>query len=239
MDLQKTRGFEEFICASIGNCHYSMLYEMDQKFRFYEIRVDLIDFDTTDVKVIMDKLIAFLKFRKNKCVVTCREGSLKADECFEILKSAIENGADFIDVDLGFKFDLSLELRKLAQDLFVKYISSFHNYNGTDELEVLKKKVSEAFVNLYPDFVKIATFVSKKDEIFSLLKLCDPKVIVVGMGKIGRLVRLLSVFFGSPFTYASALQPTAPYQPSYDELLKLLKCIDDFSAGMLKDVLSI
>ncbi|MCX7654723.1 MAG: type I 3-dehydroquinate dehydratase [Fervidobacterium sp.] len=235
MGIQKASGFKEVICASVGYCRYDILYEIDQRFPFYEIRVDLIDFETTDVELIITKLKDFLKFKKNKCVVTCREGSLSSEECFKILKSAIENGADFIDVDLGFQFDLNSELRKLARRSSVKYISSFHNYKGTDELEFLKKKVNEAFEIFDPDFVKIATFVTSKEEMFTLLQLCEPKIIIVGMGEIGRLVRLFSIIFGSPFTYSAALQPTAPYQPSYDELLKLLEDIENYSLGALKN----
>ncbi|WP_372590499.1 type I 3-dehydroquinate dehydratase [Fervidobacterium pennivorans subsp. carthaginiensis] len=237
MGVEKSDKFREYICASIGSCHYTLLDELDERYPFYEIRVDLIDFDTSDVGEIIDKLKSFLKRKKNRCIVTCRSGKLSDDECFEIIKAAIECNVEFIDVEAWFGFNYDMKLRKMAKNTPVKFISSFHDYEKTDRLKGLRIKVDGLFTVVDPeaDYVKIATFVHNEEDVFNLLKICAPRVIVVGMGEMGKLVRLLSPIFGSPFTYAAALTPTAPGQPSYDELLKAYESLDEYMLGKLKD----
>lgn len=237
MGIEKSDKFREYICASIGSCHYTLLDELDEKYPFYEVRVDLIDFGTSNVWEIIEKLKNFLKRKKNRCIVTCRSGELSDDECFEILKTAIECNVEFIDVEKSFSFNYDMKLRKMAKNTPVKFINSFHDYEKTDRLKRLRIKVDSLFTGVEPeaDYVKIATFVHDEEDVFNLLKLCRPRVIVVGMGEMGKLVRLLSPIFGSPFTYAAALTPTAPGQPSYDELLKAYENLDNFMLGKLKD----
>lgn len=236
MGVEKS-DFREYICASIGSCHYTLLDKLDERYPFYEIRVDLIDFGTSDVGEIIDKLKGFLRRKKNKCIVTCRNGKFSDDECFEIIKAAVECNVEFIDIDESFDNGYQLKLERILKGFFVKYIRSFHDYQSTGELTRLKEKVDSLFTgfNSEADYVKIATFVHNEEDVLNLLKICAPRVIVVGMGEMGRLVRLLSPVFGSPFTYAAALTPTAPGQPSYDELLNAFKSLDEFMLGKLKD----
>ncbi len=202
---------------------------------FVELRVDYIDgFSVSDIDLIKSKI-------KRQAIFTCRkkeEGGFfrgQESERVEILRKAIDAGFDYIDVELS-----SYE-RSGCKDCFAplamtikkaKIILSFHDFTRTpmfSELEEIKKQMKTCNV----DVMKFATFVrdDKDSKIlfkFLLNKRDDEKMIVVGMGEEGKMVRAFGPVLGSYLTYASTdYSSSAPGQVEIIKLKKLYNELDE------------
>ncbi|ODN30019.1 type I 3-dehydroquinate dehydratase [Fervidobacterium thailandense] len=215
--------YGDFICASVGHRSDYVFEEVDRRYRLYELRIDLMSFEVPELDGVARRLSAFLKSsRRGRCIVTCRAGRFSDAERFQLLRIAALSGADFIDVDSELPFELARELRELSRTVGTSFIYSYHNFESTDKLDVLKSWIERAEASLSPDLLKVATLVCSDEDAETLLSLCSPRVIVAGMGKLGVKVRCLAPLLGSPFTFAAAFESTAPDQPSYDELRQMI-----------------
>jgi 3-dehydroquinate dehydratase I len=120
----------------------------------------------------------------------------------EINSKALEIGFDYVDID----FSLLNNLGKLKTKRS-RIIISFHDFNKTPTLNSLKK-LKKKMKQFHPDVMKFATMVNSEADINILLKLLlskdrNEKMIVVGMGEKGKIIRVVGPLIGSFLTYAS------------------------------------
>src|SRR3989338_1568730 len=121
-------------------------------------------------------------------------------ERFQLLKTAIDDNSDFIDVE--FQSEI---LNKIINNKGkCKMIISHHDFKETPSLEKLESIYNE-INKLSPDFVKIVTTANSINDnfiIFDLLK-SKPNLIAFCMGQKGEISRILAPKFGSAVTYCS------------------------------------
>lgn len=184
------------ICVSIGNCSKKELVHKLKETELAEIRLDLLDWITaSDIKEIFSS--------HNNLIATFRPGKISEKERLEFLKTAIEAGAAFIDVETENTAEFISEVVKTARRHGTKIIISYHDHENTPSLKPLQKIVVDA-LGKGADIVKVACKVNSERDCARLLSLLDGKrtVIPVGMGKKGFVTRISGLFLGAPFTYA-------------------------------------
>ncbi|KKP36948.1 MAG: 3-dehydroquinate dehydratase [Candidatus Roizmanbacteria bacterium GW2011_GWA2_32_13] len=119
----------------------------------------------------------------------------------EIILKALNLGFDFIDIDLSLIKDFNLP-KKIKSNIII----SFHDFKKTpdvNKLEEILNKIRE----FKQEIIKIATMVNNKQDVGNLFKTLlnkkvDEKIIIVGMGKKGRVTRIFGPLFGSFLTFA-------------------------------------
>ncbi len=175
---------------------------------FVELRLDKLD--TLSEKDIPD-LIGKCKRVNLRTIVTCRMDDQKKK--IQILKIALENGADLVDAD-G-------ELEGLPVE---RAIASHHDFKGTPELRVLKK-ITMALEDA--SVLKIACKTESLADEKSLLELLEwgtgsgRKISVNSMGNSGKRWRIVSAIMGSELIYCHLGKPNAEGQIALEEIMRL------------------
>jgi 3-dehydroquinate dehydratase-1 len=210
------------ICVSIGNCTAEECLKAIAGQELAEIRMDSVSGLTP--------AIARKIFSRKGLVATCRPGKMPDAARKELLFAAIDAGAEFVDVEVDASDAFKQEIVEKAHAKGCKVVVSFHDYSKTPvrgELEQIIKWCFESGA----DIAKIACKVESKRDAARLLGLLDSerKLVVVGMGKQGRITRIVAPLLGSQFTYASfsAGKETAPGQLEKQELEKMMRAIAD------------
>ena len=166
-----------------------------------ELRLDLIaKFDLT----------ALMQATALPCIVTNRTktegGQFKGneEERVQILRQAIEAGADYVDIETSTPKELLKSV--LDNKGKTKIILSFHNFSNTmEDLEPLYEIMCE----LPGDILKIVTYaqdISDNLKIFKLLKRAQNegrKLIGLCMGEYGEISRVLSPLLGGFLTFGA------------------------------------
>lgn len=209
------------ICVSINENTIDATVIAIKNIVFAEIRLDLIE-DLT-----FEGLEHIINANKS-LIITFRSG--KVDEALRILylSRAIELGVKFIDIEIETEQKTSAEIIHKAKHFKTKVIMSYHNYEKTPSLNELLSKVVQS-KKMGADFVKIATFINSPKENIILMNLLGQtnKTIVIGMGKKGKISRVMAFFFGSPFTFASISEgkETADGQLDYKSMECILRAL--------------
>jgi len=167
-----------------------------------ELRVDSIkDFEEEDIDTIKRKATI-------SSIFTCRhvkEGGLFSGDAKEhkaILKKAFHSGFDYVDVSLGNSLLKSLDSKERK-----KLLLSCHDFESTPS----GKKLAEVLARMRreePAIIKIATMINGPSDVFTLADILKEKkekekLIVIGMGEMGKLTRVMFPAMGSYLTYAS------------------------------------
>jgi 3-dehydroquinate dehydratase/shikimate dehydrogenase len=153
-------------------------------------------------------------------IATCRgkerggrfEGTI--EEEIGILQSAVQNGAQFVDIDY----------RSAKSFSGARVIASFHDFDSTpaDINTVVDNACGGS-----GDVVKVATFVNSWTDNRRLLSLLSHRwskpVVVTGMGEIGQITRVIGPSRGSFLTYAASTHTSAPGQLSLGEMLDVYR----------------
>lgn len=210
------------ICVSISNVSLERAIQYAQQYPFVEFRFDSLSFDIPDIPRLVGSA--------RKTIATCR--SCAHSDRFSILKHSLEAGAEFVDVELESEPMFVEEMAYITRLLNRKLIVSYHNYEETPSLFVLKRIYASA-VTVGADLVKIACHTNSMQDnakLLSLLAECH-NLIVVGMGTIGRLTRIISPLLGSPFTFAAPDDgpPSAPGQLTFTQMTELMDEIGSLS----------
>ena len=215
------------ICVSINEKNYNNAIEIASLYDFAEIRIDLLE-------TVENKIVKKIFSSHKNLIATYRKKDESDAKRLSILKTAIESGAAYIDIDIneGKKFisfakslckDKNQQLSKGRKN--TNLIISYHNFEETPTLDILDKVITEAIAN-GADIVKIACTIKNKTDIERLLSLPDyyspVKIVIAGMGEKGGRVRVLAETAGSFFTYAShdKKSSTAEGQLDYKTLVK-------------------
>lgn len=194
-----------------------------QKSDYVEIRFDFLK--PSDVPLVLSGVKKDLK----RIVCTLRpksEGgkfSGKEKERVAILKLIAEYCPFLLDVEhntMKKNKHLVEYLKKSKTNILV----SWHDFKKTPEPNVLLKKLGE--MKKFSDHIKIVTTAKKVDDAAKILSLYAKKskikLIAFTMGEEGKISRILCLFLGSPYTYASLGKAIAPGQISVDELKPIL-----------------
>jgi 3-dehydroquinate dehydratase/shikimate dehydrogenase len=178
-----------------------------------EVRLDYLDRPQESIHARWDRLPL-------PVIATCRgkerggrfEGSIE-DET-RILQCAVENGAEFVDID--YRLAKSFEGARV--------IASFHDFLSTPP--DIDSVVDDACAGP-GQIAKVATFVNSWTDNRRLLSVLSRKwpkpVIVVGMGEVGQITRVIGPSRGSFLTYASLMSESAPGQLSLSEMLDIYR----------------
>jgi len=184
------------ICVSLKEKNADLCLNALQKLSFAEIRLDKMSLSQKDISKIFSS--------HPKLIATCRAGKHSETKRKNLLIEAIEAGAAYVDMDLKTKECLLKEVKQKASQKNCRVILSSHDLTGTPSLSNLVKLKNECF-SRGADIAKIACYVRMKQENSRLLRLLQDKrpIIVIGLGRMGRITRIASLFCGSPFSYAS------------------------------------
>ena len=123
--------------------------------------------------------------------------------------------------------DLSSNLIKKLKKSQKKIIGSYHNFNETPNLQFLSKILNNSH-HIGADITKVATMINNQEDIATLTNFAienkDKKIIIIGMGDIGKITRLSMFSYGSLLTFAYVGDSsTAPGQIRLEDLFHSLK----------------
>jgi 3-dehydroquinate dehydratase/shikimate dehydrogenase len=198
------------ICIALGFPDAEILLahardEYNSGERFLEFRLDYLPAPEKGV-------LAIRKFlsRHPDCTIlaTCRRrqnqgrfiGSI--EEQLRVLEAAQVAGAQAVDVEIETAENCQEKLAKLRSGAYL--LLSYHNYGGTPpRLETVVKRMAR----IPADGYKIVTTARKPSDTGRVLSLArsNPKLpmVVLAMGETGFPTRVLSLSFGSIYTYAA------------------------------------
>ncbi|KAK6254580.1 hypothetical protein SCA6_015885 [Theobroma cacao] len=145
-------------------------------------------------------------------------------ERLDVLRLAMELGADYIDVELKVAHDFmkSIDGKKPEK---LKVIVSSHNYQSTPSVEELGNLVAR-IQSTRADIVKIVTTaleITDVARIFQITVHSQVPIIGLVMGERGLISRILCAKFGGHLTFGTleAGVVSAPGQPTINDLLNL------------------
>lgn len=169
---------------------------------------DLVELRVDYLKNINSKTLYHIaKQIKKKVILCCRAkrdngnftGTLEAQN--QILQTGNDLKFDYLDIDLAIANKIIIRRKK------AKKIISYHNFQKTPTLKALINIAGE-MRTFSPDILKFAVMTNQLDDAnilfrFLLNKKPSENIIVLGMGKKGKITRLLAPLLGSYLTFAS------------------------------------
>jgi len=182
-----------------------------------------IRFDFLNPNLVPDALQQIKKDLR-KCVCTLRPvsegGKFSGSEKnrISIMKLIAEYNPFLLDVELN-TLSKNKNLRRYLKNTGTDILVSWHNFKQTPSNSALKKKLTQ--MEKISNNIKIVTMaksINDATQVLSLYKNNNTKLIAFSMGNYGRISRILCLFLGSPYTYASLGKPIAPGQFSVDEV---------------------
>ena len=208
------------LCISVANKNFAQCMEIAKNANLVELRLDLLNLNLDELKQLFDL--------DTKYVITNRLGDFINEQGSAFLKNIIDLGADFIDVELEENNEYLSDLIEFTKASNCKLIISYHNFEHTPSKEELQNIIDSA-KKLNADYVKIATEVKTQKDVLRLLSLYEnnDKLIAFGMGEVGRISRVTSLYLGAEFTYVSFDNDnkTASGQLTIDEMNKIFNLI--------------
>ena len=144
----------------------------------------------------------------------------------EIIIKALNLKFDYVDVDLS-----QISSLKLTNKEKNRIILSFHNFEKTPNMNELIVIVNN-MRKFKTGVIKIATVVRNDEDLGNLFRLILAKkkrdnLIVVGMGRKGKITRVLGPILGSFLTFASTpFGKTAPGQIDLNKMQNIYKIIN-------------
>jgi 3-dehydroquinate dehydratase type I len=207
------------LCLSIPALPLGQVHQLVEKSDMAEIRLDLLRPSANEVQQLF-------AVHGKKMIATCRPGQYTEPERAELLKTAIDAGCGYVDLEIDAAVFFLDYLIPYAKAKGCKLILSYHNYEETPDRESLELTIIEAMA-CGADIVKIATQVNAPQDMARLLALYahHQNIIAFGMGEKATISRPASLFLGAPFTYVSpdGKEATAPGQFSESEMRELLR----------------
>jgi 3-dehydroquinate dehydratase-1 len=208
------------ICSCIAYKSYDQCRRILNHAELSELRLDLLDLTKDQVKRLFSMAV--------KIIATCRKGKYSEEERLELLETAINSGASYIDIEIEMAEGIRDRLIKLAKENNCKVIISYHNFQLTPpvgELRAIIKKCRESGA----DLVKITCQVINAEDSANLMSLYsnEKNIISFGMGVDGLITRLAAPLLGAEFTYAAADRnsKTGPGQVTTKEMRSFYKIL--------------
>jgi len=209
------------ICVPIIEGNLNTCFDALNKADLIEIRFDKVKFNDYEIKKI---------FETRRAIATFRPDKTTNDERIEVLTKAIKNGAKYIDIEIENDESYIRELKRIARENNTQVIISYHNFEYTPSKEKLKEILFSCY-ELGADVAKIATMVNEITDNIRLLSLYEYKkrMVILGMGDIGKITRIASLFLGAEFTFASFddTKSSAPGQISINNFKRILHLLNN------------
>ncbi len=178
-----------------------------------ELRLDLLQ--------LTDEQLKDLILRARSSIVTFRPNGTDDSIRLSTLIKGIGWHAGYVDIEFEAESDYREALICEARKMDCKVLVSYHNFELTPPYSKLAEIVESAFL-MGADIVKVATLAQKAEDNQTLQRLLreDQRVLAFGMGEIGTVGRIESLYKGAPFVYAAISEElaTAPGQLPYREL---------------------
>ena len=193
------------LCAVvIGKTLSDFLFQLEKA----QAIADLVELRVDYLENINSKMLYHIaKQIQKKAILCCRAkrnngnftGTLEAQS--EILQTGNDLEFDYLDIDLAVANKIVIQSKK------AKKIISYHNFQNTPTLKALINIASEMRA-FSPDILKFAVMTNQSNDVdilfrFLLNKKLSENIIVLGMGKQGKITRLLAPLLGSYLTFAS------------------------------------
>lgn len=208
------------ICVAISETNFEKCCELIKKFELSEIRLDLTGFNKEQV----EKLFSM----GYNLIATCRPGNISEQLRKELLVAAIYSGAKYVDVEFETDYGFKQDIIKAALPKKCDVIISYHNYESTPPAEQLRIIIQQCF-DMGATVAKIACLVQTPADNAALMSVYaqGKRIVSVGMGELGKIARIMPLFLGAEFTFASVSDETAtaPGQISYEKLKKIIEQI--------------
>ncbi|MBN1762159.1 MAG: type I 3-dehydroquinate dehydratase [Methanomicrobia archaeon] len=207
----------------------------DQGADAIELRIDLMNEEDRDIK----KLQGFVSQLDVPVIATNRRkeegGAFTGTELERIalLISILDTvNVDAVDIELSSPPEEKQMLVEKAKSLRVPVICSFHDFNGTPSRSELEAIVTHMY-DEGASIAKIAVTPQTFSDALLVLDLTDTltqtgKVITtIGMGPVGKHLRLIAPLYGSVLTYGyiEGEEAVAPGQFSVKELRSMLELL--------------
>ena len=201
------------ICTSIQHKNLEQILTiLDDPFvEMAEIRLDLCDLDVPQIKELFESC-------EKPLIATCRSGK----DAVQKMKTAVEAGARFLDLDISAPVEVSQQFQKLCRKAGTELIRSFHDFEGTPDLQYLSQ-VESRCRRYGADIAKIVVTAHSDQDCETVLSLYDGTrtgLVAFAMGEEGRGSRVECLRRGAPFSYASYDEATAPGQITYEQMHK-------------------
>ena len=167
-----------------------------------ELRLDYIG--DLDLEILLAKRI-------KPVIVTARSqadgGKIEIGESrrIRLIEKAIKLGAEYVDVELSLGSEKIKRI--ISRKGKTKVIVSYHNFDRTDEKEIVQKY--KQIKRLKPDVIKIVTFANSIEDNAVMIRLIKQavkekkEIISFCMGEKGEVSRILCAPLGSFVTFAS------------------------------------
>jgi len=202
------------ICVAVQNKSVDECVAITQDAQLVELRIDLCGFGPKEVAEFMQKA-------QCPILATARHDDMGLETQAELLKTAIDGGAKYIDIEI--------EVPKAERDALVSYakskgctvIISYHNYESTPSTAEMQNILKNCYA-YGADVAKLAVQNNSKADAARTLSLHElgGRIVILGMGAFGIITRVAAPLLGSEFTFASATPElaTAPGQISKTDL---------------------
>ncbi len=212
------------ICVSLAEPNVAACLGALEGVGLAEIRLDKMRIGPAGVRKIFSGY--------PQLVATCRPGVMPERKRRSLLLAAVEAGAAFVDIEIAADPEFRERLARAARARRCRVIISYHNFRRTPSRADLEAVVGRALA-AGADIIKIACRVRERRDNARLLGLLDlgPPLIVVGMGKLGRLTRIVAPFLGSLFSYAARTErrETAAGQLDAASLERIMLELKDYA----------
>lgn len=222
------------ICASvIGDTVDVMMARLDkaigQGADVVELRLDRLQDQAEWSELNQDKIPTIITNR------TIREGgSFKGSESDRIgvLLEAVDEKVACIDIEFSTSRKYLDKVIDAVEDSETSLILSFHTHDKIPPVNELIE-TAESMQDLGCDMAKLIGYADHFTDGINILDFMleaydhiDIPVIAFAMGEEGKFTRLVSHLFGSPITYASIDEATAPGQINVVEMKRFLELMN-------------
>ena len=228
------------ICTTIINKDLQGVLSALEQCEMAEVRLDSCDLSLKDIDEVFSSDVPLVatcrvaEVMKNdptlKDPAMSEQGrEIKAMQIAERkLIRAIEAGARYVDVEIEAQKQMSKRIRNVAHESGTVFIRSYHDFEGTQQLEELHSMVEKCRYH-GADLVKLVTTATSQEDVGRVMSLydwckneatngvealADGGLIAFCMGEAGKQSRVDCLKYGAPYTYAalSAEESAAPGQ---------------------------
>ncbi len=213
------------ICTSIKIKDCMAEFTLPKSINFAEYRFDDTELTPKEINKIINN-------NNIRAIATYRSDIDNDNIKFNTLVTAIESGALYVDIEIDYNYEQSIELVKLARKYSVKVIYSYHNYFNTPDRPELEE-ILDSMLSTDADIFKIACKANSVNDTLRLLNLysekktyknIEGKLISLPIGNEWKIARMAVLELGAPFIYASLNKSakTADGQIDFERLNTIL-----------------
>lgn len=203
-------------CLSTGNSDYESLIEEIKLFDMAEIRMDLCNLNSDQIKKVFS-------IHKNLLATFRKNINNTEHQRFVSLNNAILSGAKWIDIDYRTETKQFIEkFITIAKDQKVNIIISYHDFEKTPSEEFIHK-IYTKIKNLSPTLIKLVFYSNSDNDNEIVLSLYSKykDILAFNMGDRGKRTRIECIRKGAPFTFVkSEMEQTAEGQMTLKEIMQ-------------------